>query len=189
MRFLFLNLLLLIPSTMLAVQKDSIYISQFVKDSFTYYGVRNAFVTVMNLEGNVLDTMRTQPGNGSRDAQIWQLAVPRRNTTYRIRVEHTDYETNEMVVEMKNPASRFPNFPTASSSPMCGRWAAMKCQTSSRSLPTISWRRPTMPRVIFMAFLSRQQSVPTAAASSVTVSAACSRCAKRAVSDPPPFHL
>lgn len=98
---------------MLAVQKDSIYISQFVKDSFTQYGVRNAFVTVMNLEGNVLDTMRTQPGNGSRDAQIWQLAVPRRNTTFRIRVEHTDYETNEMVVEMKNPARlnsfRFPD--------------------------------------------------------------------------------
>lgn len=70
MRILFLNLLLLIPSSMLAVQKDSIFISQFVKDSFTQYGVRNAFVTVMNLEGNVLDTMRTQPGNGSRDAQI-----------------------------------------------------------------------------------------------------------------------
>lgn len=113
MRILFLNLLLLIPSSMLAVQKDSIFISQFVKDSFTQYGVRNAFVTVMNLEGNVLDTMRTQPGNGSRDAQIWQLAVPRRNTTFRIRVEHTDYETNEMVVEMKNPARlnsfRFPD--------------------------------------------------------------------------------
>lgn len=113
MKLFFLQVLLLIPSTMLAVQKDSIFISQFVKDSFTQYGVRNAFVTVMNLEGNVLDTMRTQPGNGSHDAQIWQLAVPRRNTTFRIRVEHTDYETNEMVVEMKNPARlnsfRFPD--------------------------------------------------------------------------------
>lgn len=104
MKLFFLHLLLLIPSTMLAVQKDSIFISQFVKDSFTQYGVRNAFVTVMNLEGYVLDTIRTQPGNGSHDAQVWQLTVPRRNTTFRIRVEHTDYETNEMVVEMKNPA-------------------------------------------------------------------------------------
>lgn len=104
MKLFFLHLLLLIPSTMLAVQKDSIFISQFVKDSFTQYGVRNAFVTVMNLEGYVLDTICTQPGNGSHDAQVWQLTVPRRNTTFRIRVEHTDYETNEMVVEMKNPA-------------------------------------------------------------------------------------
>lgn len=54
MRFLFLHVLLLIPSIMLAVQKDSIFISQFVRDSFTQYGVRNAFVTVMNLEGYVL---------------------------------------------------------------------------------------------------------------------------------------
>ena len=92
MKLFFLYVLLLFPSTMLAVQKDSIFISQFVKDSFTQYGVRNAFVTVMNLEGYVLDTIRTQPGNGSHDAQIWQLAVPRRNTTFRIRVEHTDYE-------------------------------------------------------------------------------------------------
>lgn len=104
MKLFFLHVLLLIPSTILAVQKDSIFISQFVKDSFTQYGVRNAFVTVMNLEGYVLDTIRTQPGNGSHDAQVWQLTVPRRNTTFRIRVEHTDYETNEMVVEMKNPA-------------------------------------------------------------------------------------
>lgn len=104
MKLFFLHLLLLIPSTILAVQKDSIFISQFVKDSFTQYGVRNAFVTVMNLEGYVLDTIRTQPGNGSHDAQVWQLTVPRRNTTFRIRVEHTDYETNEIVVEMKNPA-------------------------------------------------------------------------------------
>lgn len=113
MKLFFLHVLLLIPSTMLAVQKDSIFISQFVKDSFTQYGVRNAFVIVMNLEGYVLDTIRTQPGNGSHDAQVWQLAVPRRNTTFRIRVEHTDYETNEMVVEMKNPARlnsfRFPD--------------------------------------------------------------------------------
>ncbi|MCD8237355.1 MAG: outer membrane beta-barrel family protein [Prevotellaceae bacterium] len=104
MRFLFLHVLLLIPSIILAEQKDSIFVSQFVRDSFTRYGVRNAFVTVMNLDGHVLDTVRTQPGNGSHDAQVWQLTVPRRNTTFRIRVEHTDYETNEMVVEMKNPA-------------------------------------------------------------------------------------
>lgn len=113
MRYFFLHVFLLMPSIMLAVQKDSIFICQFVRDSFTQYGVRNAFVTVMNLEGGVLDTLRTQPGKGSHDAQVWQLAVPRRNTTFRIRVEHTEYETNEMTVEMKKPARlnsfRFPD--------------------------------------------------------------------------------
>lgn len=113
MKFLFLYVLFQISSIVLAAQKDSIFISQFVKDSFTQYGVRNAFVTVMDLDGHVLDTVRTQSGRGSHDAQVWQLRVPRRNTTFRVRVEHSDYETNELVVEMKNMARqnsyRFPD--------------------------------------------------------------------------------
>ena len=46
-------------SVMYAVQKDSISIVQFVRDSFTRYGVRNALVTVMDSTGNVIDTTRT----------------------------------------------------------------------------------------------------------------------------------
>lgn len=58
----------------------------------------------MTADGQVIDTVRTMPGNGSHDAQLWGVTVPRRRATFRIRVEHPDYETGEMVVEMKNPA-------------------------------------------------------------------------------------
>lgn len=52
----------------LGQQRDSIYIGQFVKDSFTGYGIRNALVTVMDTTGTVIDTLRTEQGNGSHDA-------------------------------------------------------------------------------------------------------------------------
>lgn len=103
-RLLLLSLLLLLPAAMSASERDSIFINQFVKDSFTKYGVRNALVTIMTADGQVIDTVRTMPGNGSHDAQLWGVTVPRRRATFRIRVEHPDYETGEMVVEMKNPA-------------------------------------------------------------------------------------
>lgn len=103
-RLLLLSLLLLLPAAMSASERDSIFINQFVKDSFTKYGVRNALVTIMTADGQVIDTVRTMPGNGSHDAQLWGVTVPRRRATFRIRVEHPDYETGEIVVEMKNPA-------------------------------------------------------------------------------------
>jgi len=99
-----LFLLLFIPNVLKAQHRDSIYISQFVKNSFTQYGVRDALVTVTDTTGYIIDTLRTQPGNGSHDAQVWSLRVPRRESTFRIRVEHPDYETGEMTVEMKRPA-------------------------------------------------------------------------------------
>lgn len=68
MRALLLCLLLLLPSMASAQQRDSIYIGQFVKDSFTGYGIRNALVTVMDTTGTVIDTLRTEQGNGSHDA-------------------------------------------------------------------------------------------------------------------------
>ncbi len=112
MRALLLCLLLL-PSMASARQRDSIYVSQFVKDSFTGYGIRNALVTVMDTTGTVIDTLRTKRGSGGHDAQVWLLAVPRRAAKFRVRVEHPDYNTNEMTVEMKHPARlnsfRFPD--------------------------------------------------------------------------------
>lgn len=42
MRHTLLYILLLIPTILLAQEKDSIFIDQFVKDSFTKYGIRNA---------------------------------------------------------------------------------------------------------------------------------------------------
>lgn len=84
--------------------KDSIYVGQFVRNSFTHYGVRNALVTVMDTAGRVIDTVRTMPGRGGQDAQLWNLTVPRRAATFRVRVEHPDYVTGEMTVELKHPA-------------------------------------------------------------------------------------
>src|SRR5574344_340244 len=114
MKKICISLLLLMPSVISANQKDSIYVSQFVKDSFTQYGIRNAKVTVMDSVGNIIDTVRTQHCNGSHDAQVWSLTIPRRAAKFRIRVEHHDYEPNEMTVEMKHPARlnsfSFPDF-------------------------------------------------------------------------------
>ena len=104
MRGLCLYILLLISSMASAARKDSIYINQYVRNSFTQYGVRNALVTVMDDNGRIIDTLRTIPGSGGHDAQIWSLLVPRRAGKFRIRVEHPEYETGEMTVEMSNPA-------------------------------------------------------------------------------------
>ena len=104
MRGLCLYILLLISSMASAARKDSIYINQYVRNSFTQYGVRNALVTVMDDNGRIIDTLRTVPGSGGHDAQIWSLLVPRRAGKFRIRVEHPEYETGEMTVEMANPA-------------------------------------------------------------------------------------
>ena len=38
----------MLPSVIQAIQKDSISIAQYVRDSFTRYGVKNALVTVMD---------------------------------------------------------------------------------------------------------------------------------------------
>lgn len=68
MRGLCLYILLLISSMASAARKDSIYINQYVRNSFTQYGVRNALVTVMDDNGRIIDTLRTVPGSGGHDA-------------------------------------------------------------------------------------------------------------------------
>ena len=69
-------------SVMYAVQKDSISIVQFVRDSFTRYGVRNALVTVMDSTGNVIETTRTVQGAGGHDGQLWSILVPRKKNKF-----------------------------------------------------------------------------------------------------------
>lgn len=55
MRGLCLYILLLISSMASAARKDSIYINQYVRNSFTQYGVRNALVTVMDDNGRIIE--------------------------------------------------------------------------------------------------------------------------------------
>lgn len=92
------------PSRVHAIQKDSIIIVQYVRDSFTHYGIRNALVTIMDTTRNVIDTTRTIPASGGHDGQIWSIIVPRKKSKFRIKVQHPDYETKEMQVEMEHPA-------------------------------------------------------------------------------------
>lgn len=107
-----LLVLFTVAINMMAQHRDSISVCQFVKDSFTGYGIRNAFVTVMDTTGTIIDTLHTMPGNGSHDAQMWLLTVPRQKSKFCIRVAHPEYETGEMNVEMKHTARlnsfRFP---------------------------------------------------------------------------------
>lgn len=67
--YLFL-LFCLLSTSVFAQQRDSIDVTQFVKNSFTQYGIKNALVTVKDSAGNIIDTVRTAPGNGSHDAQV-----------------------------------------------------------------------------------------------------------------------
>lgn len=87
-----------------AQNRNTIYVAQYVKDSFTKYGIRNALITVTDTMGNILDTLRTSKGNGGHDAQIWSMEIPRRTAVLIVKAEHPDYETKEVLVEMKHPA-------------------------------------------------------------------------------------
>ncbi len=49
MRYFTEHRLIFIPSILYAVEKGSIFIDQFVKDSFKKYGIRSVFMTVMSL--------------------------------------------------------------------------------------------------------------------------------------------
>lgn len=103
-RFYFAFSILLIVLPLRAQNRNTIYVSQYVKDSFTKYGIRNALITVTDTMGNILDTLRTSKGSGGHDAQIWSMEIPRKTVVFMLKAEHPDYETKEMRVEMKHPA-------------------------------------------------------------------------------------
>lgn len=103
-RLLITFFILLVVLPLFAQKRNTIYISQYVKDSFTKYGIRNALITIADTAGNVIDTLRTSKGSGGHDAQIWSLEVPRRAAIFMVKAEHPDYETSEMRVEMRHPS-------------------------------------------------------------------------------------
>ena len=77
------------------VKTISVY--QYVKDSFTKVGIPNAKVTLLDETLTVIDTMRTRGSNG-----YWDRELERTPRKYIVRVEHPDYETGEMSVELRN---------------------------------------------------------------------------------------
>ena len=113
MRKILIIMLLLFVAQLHGQNRDSIYISQYVKNSFTMYGVSDALITIMDTTGNIIDTVRTTQASGSHEARAWSFTVPRKPSTFRIRAEHPNYETSETIVVMKHPARlnsfRFPD--------------------------------------------------------------------------------
>ena len=94
----FITIIIALVSTFVDAQTvKTISVYQYVKDSFTKAGIPNAKVTLLDETLTVIDTMRTGGSNG-----YWRRDLERTPRTYVVRVEHPDYETGEMKVEMKN---------------------------------------------------------------------------------------
>ena len=96
-------LFLLISNVSAFAQKDSIDILQYVKDSFTKYGIDDVRITLADNEGNVIDTLRTEEGGGTHHPRIWWTKVARKPQTFLVKAEHDDYEPVTMKVELLHP--------------------------------------------------------------------------------------
>ena len=86
-------------------ERDSIYICQYVKDSFTKHGIPGVYVTLADSNGVLIDTMWTERRYGSKDCS-WDNTVARKPQSFLLKAEHPDYETVVQRVEMTSPARR-----------------------------------------------------------------------------------
>ena len=93
----------MIVCSSIAQNRDSIFIVQYVRDSFTKYGIPNVYVTLTDTCGILIDNLWTENGNGSHDAKIWGKYLARRSQTICVRAEHPDYETSIQRLEIKTP--------------------------------------------------------------------------------------
>lgn len=95
-----------------AQDKNTIFVCQFVRDSFTKYGIPDVFITLADSSGVLIDTMRTERGNAPRDGRMWHVIMERKPQTFTVKAEHPDYETVVQRLEMKRPGRlttyRFP---------------------------------------------------------------------------------
>jgi len=106
--FILIMLLGCIAAVCDAQTVNTVSVSQYVKDSFTKAGIPDAKVFLMDDAHTVIDTMRTEGNDG-----YWSRELDRTPRKYFVRVEHPDYETGEMEVEMKNlHRNRYWDFPT-----------------------------------------------------------------------------
>lgn len=95
-----------------AQDRNSIFVCQFVRDSFTKYGIPDVFITLADSSGVLIDTMRTERGNAPHDGRMWHVIMERKPQTFTVKAEHPDYETVVQRLEMKRPGRlttyRFP---------------------------------------------------------------------------------
>lgn len=80
-------------------RKDSIFISQYITDSFTRRGIPDVFVTLADSNGILIDTLRTKNESGTKNYE-WRKKVARREQTFLVKVEHPDYETVTQRLEL-----------------------------------------------------------------------------------------
>jgi hypothetical protein len=83
-----------------AAERDSIYISQHVSDSFTRHGIPDVFITLADSNGVLIDTMRTRYIYNTNTA-LWSKTAAKKPQTFLVKAEHPDYETSVVRVEMK----------------------------------------------------------------------------------------
>ena len=86
-----------------AQDKNTIFVCQFVRDSFTKYGIPDVFITLADSSGVLIDTMRTEEGNASHGARMWHTIAKRKPQTFMVKAEHPDYETVVQRLDMKRP--------------------------------------------------------------------------------------
>lgn len=93
-----------ISINMFSQERDSIYVTQLVRDSFTKFGISDAFITITDTNGILIDTLWTKSISHFHNASYWQKKVKRKPQIFLMKAEHADYETVVQRLEMKYPA-------------------------------------------------------------------------------------
>lgn len=93
-------LCLLLPTGLLAQERDSIKVYQSISDSFTNHGIPDVFVTLCDTNGIMIDTLRTYTLWNSSETR-WEKTVAKEAQSFIVKAEHPDYETVVMKADMK----------------------------------------------------------------------------------------
>ena len=96
----FLVILSCLP--VMAQDNDSVYVVQYVSDSFTKHGIPEACITLADTNGISKDIVWTNRGVRSPHAQVWVAKVARKPQVFLVKAEHPDYETVVQRLELKN---------------------------------------------------------------------------------------
>lgn len=86
----------------MAQDNDSVYMVQYVSDSFTKHGIPEVCVTLTDTNGISKNMVWTSRGARSPHAQVWVAKVARKPQVFLVKAEHPDYETVVQRLELKN---------------------------------------------------------------------------------------
>lgn len=85
-------------------ERATIDISQYVRDSFTKHGIPEAFITLTDTNGVLIDTMWTNGNRFSSKDKYWYTTIDRKGQAFLVKAEHPDYETTVQRLIMKKAA-------------------------------------------------------------------------------------